>query len=441
MTRTRWALVGDASVAFEVRGAGPDVIEVPNGAGLIWSDHPLTRAWPERVEEFARFTSYDGLGSGRSDSLPHGRVPTIEEKVDEAIAVLDAAGIENAFVVAWFSAVPVALAMAANHPRRVRGIVCVNGFARLVQDVDFPDGVPRSVRSDFESTVAEQYGSGHMVERWVPEVSHHPEVRAFMERYEQALSKRGEILQLTEFVTNLDVRDQLDAIDLPVTVVQARENGVVPCALGADLHARLPNSDYVVVPTSHHLFTLPPMLDVVVEQTRTMVTGEPGSVKHASLVALVMTDIVGSTERLSALRDTAWTALLADYHHRTAETVQRFGGRRINTTGDGCLATFTSATAALRCATALACTARELGIETRTSAHVGDVEPIGDDIAGLSVHITSRLLDHAAPGEIVVSEAAAQAAIGAAVPTTAIGSRELRGIVGEWRLFTLDLEP
>jgi class 3 adenylate cyclase/pimeloyl-ACP methyl ester carboxylesterase len=434
-------MVGDASLAFAVRGTGPDVVEVPNGAGLIWSDNSLTRAWPERVQEFARLISYDMLGSGRSDSLPAGKIPTVDDKVQEVIAVMDAARVERAFVVAWFAAVPVALALAATHPDRVQGVVVVNGFARLVEDIDFPDGVPQSVRTDFERNVAEQYGSGRMVERWLPELSHHPEVRAFMERYEQALSKRGEILQLSKFVTSLDVRDQLDAIDVPVTIVHARDDQVVPCALAADLHARLPKSHHVVVRTSHHLFTLPPMLDVVVEQVRTMVTGEPGSVKQSSLVALVMTDIVGSTERLTALHDSAWAALLGDYHRRSAEAVQRFDGHRINTTGDGCLATFGSATAALRCATALARTARELGIESRTSVHVGDVEPFDDDIAGLSVHITARLLEHASPGTVVVSEAAAQAAIGAAIPTTDAGIKQLRGIPGEWRLSALDLEP
>jgi class 3 adenylate cyclase/pimeloyl-ACP methyl ester carboxylesterase len=430
--------VDDASLAFRVGGSGPNVLEVPNGAGLIWSDHPLTRAWPERVEEFARFISYDGLGSGHSDPLPHGRVPTLEDKVNEAIAVMDAADVEVAVVVAWFAAVPMALALAADCPGRVRGLVIVNGFARLVEDTDFPVGVPRAVRDDFERTVAQQYGTGRMVERWLPELSHHPEVRAFMEQYEQALAKRGEIAQLSRLVTSLDVRDRLPRVEAPVTIVHASDDGVVPSALGADLHARLEGSVYVEVPTSHHLFTLPPLVDVVIEQTRIMVTGDPGNMRHASLVALLMTDIVGSTERLTALHDTAWTALLADYHQRTVETVERFGGRRINTTGDGCIATFQSAAAALRCATALARTSRDLGIDSRAGVHVGDVELLGDDIAGISVHILARLLDHASPGDIVLSDAAAHAAVGAAIPTIEISTRELRGIPGEWRLNKID---
>jgi class 3 adenylate cyclase len=438
MTRARWVLVGDASVAFQVRGSGPNVLEVPNGAGLIWSDHPLTRAWPERVEEFARFVSYDGLGSGHSDPLPHGRVPSIADKVREAIAVMDAAEVADAVVVAWFAAAPIALALADAFPGRVRGVVIVNGFARLVEDADFPQGVSRASREDFERTVADQYGTGRMVERWLPAVSHHPEVRVFMERYEQALSKRGEITQLSRFVTSLDVRDRLSSIAVPVTIIHASDDGVVPCALGADLHARLRGSLFVEVPTSHHLFTLPPLVDVVVEQVRTMVTGEPGSVKRSSLVALVMTDIVGSTERLAALRDTAWTTLLAEYHQRSAETVERFEGRRINTTGDGCVATFDSAAAALRCAVALARTASDLGIESRAGVHVGDVEALDEDIAGISVHITARLLDHADPGDVIVSETAAQAAIGAGLRVVDIGSKQLRGIPGQWRLNKID---
>jgi class 3 adenylate cyclase/pimeloyl-ACP methyl ester carboxylesterase len=433
-------LLGDANVAFEVRGVGPDVVEIPNGAGLVWADHPLTRAWPERIAEFARFTSYDGIGAGRADSLPPGRVPTVQDKVAEAIAVMDAADVDDAVLVAWFSAAPIALALAAAHPQRVRGVVVVNGFARLVEGDDFPGGVPRSVRDDFERGVAERYGTGWMVERWVPELAHHPEVRAFMERYEQALSKRGQIVQLSKFVSSLDVREQLPSVAARVAIIHARDDGVVPQALGADLHERLPHSDYIEVPTSHHLFTLPPIVDVVIEQTRRMATGDPGSVRRSSLVALVMTDIVGSTERLAALRDAAWTALLGEYHQRGAETVERFGGRRINTTGDGLIATFDSVTAALRCAAALARTARDLGIESRASVHAGDIEKLGDDIAGLSVHIIARLLDYASPGDVVVSDAAAHAAIGAAITMTEIGIKKLRNVPDEWRLWSLDLE-
>jgi class 3 adenylate cyclase len=279
-----------------------------------------------------------------------------------------------------------------------------------------------------------------MVERWVPELAHHPEVRAFMEQYEQALSKRGQIVQLSKYVTSLDVRDRLPMVAAPVAIVHARDDGVVPRSLGADLHARLPGSRYVEVPTSHHLFTLPPIVDVVIEQTRTMATGDPGSVRRSSLMALVMTDIVGSTERLAALRDAAWTALLGEYHQRGAETVERFGGRRINTTGDGLLSSFDSVTAALRCAAALARMARDLGIETRSSVHSGDVERLGDDIAGLSVHIAARLLDYASPGDVVVSDAAAHAAIGAAITMTEIGTKKLRNVPDEWRLWSVNLE-
>jgi class 3 adenylate cyclase len=178
----------------------------------------------------------------------------------------------------------------------------------------------------------------------------------------------------------------------------------------------------------------------VIEQTRTMATGDPGSVKRSSLMALVMTDIVGSTERLAALRDLAWTALLGEYHQRGAETVERFGGRRINTTGDGLLASFDSVTAALRCAAALARMARDLGIETRSGVHAGDIERLGDDIAGLSVHIAARLLDYASPGEVVVSDAAAHAAIGSAITMTEIGIKKLRNVPDEWRLWTINLE-
>jgi class 3 adenylate cyclase len=439
MTRLQWALLGDASVAFEVRGSGPNVVEIPNGAGLVWADHPLTRAWPERVEEFARFVSFDGIGTGRADSLPPGRVPTVEDKVAEAIAVMDAAAVDDAVLVAWFAAAPVALALAAAHPERVRGVVVVNGFARLVEDDDFSAGVPRKVRDEFERSVAEQYGTGWMVERWVPEVAHHPEVRAFMERYEQALAKRGQIAQLSMFVSSLDVRDQLPMVDAPVTIIHAQGNGVVPRSLGADLHERLAGSRYIEVATSNHLFTLPPILDAVIEQTRTMATGDPGSATRASLVALVMTDIVGSTERLAALRDAAWTALLDDYHRRSAETVGRFGGRRINTTGDGLLATFESVSAALRGATALARISRDLGIKTRASVHVGDVEVLGDDIAGLTVHITSRLLEHAPNGGVVVSETAAQAAIGTGLTMQPLDATELRDVPGKWHAYRLEI--
>jgi len=132
--------------------------------------------------------------------------------------------------------------------------------------------------------------------------------------------------------------------------------------------------------------------------------------------------------------------LLSDYHDQTAESVQRFGGHRVNTTGDGLLATFSSATAALRCASAIVRVSRELGIESRSAVHVGDVEQFHEDIAGLSVHIAARLLDHASPGEAIATDAATQAAIGAGIPMRSLGPRALRNVPGEWQLWALDLD-
>jgi class 3 adenylate cyclase/pimeloyl-ACP methyl ester carboxylesterase len=429
-------VVAGSSVAYEVAGAGPDVVEICGG--LLWEEHPLTRAWPERVREFARLTSYDTLGEGRSDPLAPGVVPTLDDKVAEALAVMDAAAVDAAVLIGWFASAPIALGVAAVAPGRVRGLVVVNGYARLVEDTDFPAGVPRAVREEFERTIAERHGTGFMVRRWLPEVAEHPEVQAFMERYEQAVSSRGQVAAIAMATSQFDARDRLAAVRAPITVIHARDDHVVPVALGRDLHERLPGSRYLEVATSNHLFALPPLLDVVIDETRAMSTGNRGLISSTTLTALVITDIVASTERLSALRDETWAALLAEYQQRAAETITRFSGRRVNTTGDGVLATYDSAISAIRCAAALSHMSTELGIVSRAGVHVGDVENLDDDITGLSVHITARLLDHAPRGGIVISEAAAQAAIGAGLSLREIARAELRGVRGKWRLYQLD---
>jgi class 3 adenylate cyclase len=278
-----------------------------------------------------------------------------------------------------------------------------------------------------------------MVKRWIPEVADEPEMQAFMEHYEQVTSARGQIGALAQLVTQLDVRDRLSEVQAPVTVIHARDNQVVPVALGRDLHERLPGSRYVEVPTSHHLFVLDPLLSVVLNETRAMATGERVQSGTSSLTALMMTDIVASTERLSALRDQTWTAVLGEYHERAQATIARFQGRGVNRAGDGLLATFDSASAAVRCAGALARAAGEIGVTVRAGVHVGDVEHHDDDIAGIAVHITARLLDHAPNGGVIVSDTAAQATIGAGIPMSDLGDHALRGVAGRWRLHHLDL--
>jgi class 3 adenylate cyclase len=437
--QVQWTKSNGGNIAYEVSGAGVDVVEVPNGSALFWSEHPLSRAWPELVAEFARYTRYDMIGTGRSDPLPPNSPPTIDHQVADAVAVMDASGVEQAVVVGFFAAAAFALALAACHPDRVRGVIAVNGFARIVAADDFPIGVPSAVRERFEQEVGDEFGTGFMVRRWIPDVAHEPEMQAFMEQYEQVTSARGQITALSHLVTEVDVRDRLDQVRVPVTVIHARDNQVVPVALGRDLHERLPGSRYVEVPTSHHLFVLDPLLQVVLDETRAMATGERVQQGTASLAALMMADIVASTNRLSALRDQAWTALLAEYHERAHSTIARFHGRRVNTAGDGLLATFDSASGAVRCAAALGRAADEIGITVRSGVHVGDIEHHGNDVAGLAVHITARLLDHAPEGGVVVSDTAAQAAIGAGIPMTDLGDHTLRGVAGTWRLHRLEL--
>jgi class 3 adenylate cyclase len=436
--RVRWAQQGETSIAFETGGSGPDVVEVQAGAALTWSTHPLTRAWPERVREFARFTCFDAQGCGRSDPLPAGHVPSIEQKVEEVLAVMDAAKVDRGVMVGFFAGAPVALALAALHPDRVRAVIAVNGYARLTADVDFSDGVPADSRESFERDIRSRFGTGWMVRRWIPELAELPEVQAFMEDYEQELSSRGQIVLGAKLASSLDVRDLLPAVTVPVTVVHADRNQVVPVALARDLHHRLAHSTLVEVSTSHHLFTVPPMLDATVDAVRAMVGDEAPRRDRTVIAALLFTDIVGSTQRLAALHDGTWAALLTTYNDRCESTVRRLGGTLVKTTGDGVLAVFRSAAAGIRAAAALTDVADRLGLVARAAVHVGDVEEVDGDVLGMAVHVTARLLDVASQGGIVVSGAAAHAAIGSGLRLVAAGETELRGVQGRWPVFRLD---
>jgi class 3 adenylate cyclase len=241
----------------------------------------------------------------------------------------------------------------------------------------------------------------------------------------------------TKAVTESDVRDVLARVAAPTLILHRADVTFIPVGHARYLAEQLPGSRYVELPGEDSLYWVgdtAPMLDEIEE----FITGvRAGFVAERVLTTIVFTDIVGSTERAAVLGDDHWRDLLDNHDSIVRHELDRFGGREVNTAGDGFVATFTSPSAAIACADAIVDAVRVLDIEVRVGIHAGEVEVRGADMAGMAVHIGARVAALAGPSEVLVSSTVRDIVTGSRRRFAERGDYELKGVPGSWRLYAL----
>jgi class 3 adenylate cyclase len=327
-----------------------------------------------------------------------------------------------------------AISFAATHPERVRALILFNALGRVPGFEDDPD----RKWSDFSADFAEQFwGTEDYVPGICPSVMHDPVQRAWWAKYMRATATPQAIAAQMRATGMTDTHFVLPSLRVPTLVLQRTQNVMVSTASARELSERIPGATFVEVPgtdpsapTQHARHTLN-----LVEE---FVTGLPPSRPPDRYLATVLfTDIVDSTPRASALGDHAWRELL-DAHDRMVRTeLKRFQGQEIATTGDGFLATFDAPGRAIRCGTAICQAAQALDIEVRVGLHTGEVEARGADIGGISVHIGARVAAAAGADEVLVSRTVTDLVAGSGIQFEDRGERELKGVPGTWRLFSV----
>jgi pimeloyl-ACP methyl ester carboxylesterase len=436
---TRYAKSDDVSIAYQVIGDGPiDLVLVQGFAthlDMQWEAPPLARFF-ERLASFSRLVLFDKRGTGLSD--PVSIVPTLEQRVDDVRAVLDACGSERAALFGVSEGGPMSVMFAAAHPARVSALVLHGAMGRTTEAPDYPWASPAdALRESSAQFIAPYWGrdARGTVELFAPSLADDPQSVAFSERMERSAASPAMVQKIFEMFLDIDVRAILPAINVPTLVLHRRGDRVVNWRAGRELASQIPGARYVELPGIDHV-PWAGDADAVLGEIEEFLTGTRSVPEADRVLATVMfTDLVGSTERAAAVGDARWRALLAEHQASVRRELMRFRGQEVKTLGDGFLATFDGPARAIRCAHAMTADAPSLGLEVRVGIHTGEVELIGHDVGGIAVHIAARIADLATPGEVLVSSTTKDLVAGSGLRFADRGARQMKGIADEWRLF------
>ena len=436
--QTRYARNGDVHIAYQVFGDGPiDLLYVPQSFSVgeyLW-EHPAVGRFLARLGSFSRVIMFDRRESGMSDRLGHP--PTLEEQMDDVIAVMDAAGSERAAVFAMLEGGPMAMMFAATHPDRVGALTLYATFARTTAAPGYEWAWSAEDRRIGQEALNERWGDGSIVEGIAPNYAGDRRLKDWVGTLQRYAMGPAAARALAEVNAALDVRPILPSIRVPTLVLHRRDDVGIDPRHSEYLAKAIPGAKLKRLEGEDTLPFLGDMESVVGEMEE-FLTGMRGSHDRDRVLATVLlSDICGSTVRAAEMGDSAWRDLLSEHHEVAQRVVRSFQGRLIKSTGDGVLATFDGPARGIRAGEAMVENTRDLGLELRVGVHTGEVELLGDDVSGMAVHIAARVMDSAGPGEVVVSSTVRDLVVGSRLVFEDRGTHELRGVPGDWRLWSL----
>jgi pimeloyl-ACP methyl ester carboxylesterase len=436
---TQYARSGDASIAYQVVGDGPIYLVLVLGFAthleLQWESQAFARFF-ERIAGFARLIIFDKRGTGLSD--PVTEAPTLEQRVDDVRAVMDAAGSERAAFLGISEGGPMSVLFAATHPARASALLLYGAMGRTTWAPDYPWASPaEALRESAAEFIVPYWGQdAHgMVELFAPSLADDPEAVQFTARMERSAASPAMVQQIFEMFLDIDVRAILPTIHVPTLVLHRHGDRVVNRRAGQELAAQIPGARYVELDGIDHL-PWAGDAEAILGEVEEFLTGARSAPEPERVLATVMfTDIVGSTERAAELGDARWRELLSAHQAAVRGELMKFRGREVKTLGDGCLATFDGPARAIHCGHAIAEAARSGGLDVRIGLHCGEVEVMDDDVGGIAVHIAARVGALAGSGEVLVTSTVKDLVAGSRIEFADRGAKQLKGIPDEWRLF------
>ncbi len=437
---TRYARSGGTHIAYQVFGEGDfDLVHVPgfySHVELIWEHEPTAR-FLEGLASFARVINFDRRGSGLSDPVPDA--PTLEQRMDDVRAVMDAAGSERAALVGISEGVPMSILFAATYPQRVRALVCTGGMARSTYAEDYPWGTPaQALVESGQELILPNWGDGSLIEVAAPSQADNPESRAFYGRMERSTASPGMLTALFRMFLDLDVRDAVPTVHAPALILHRSRDPLVNVRHGRWLAEHMPNTRMVEFEGDDHGFWYESSEEWLGEVQEFLTGARALPDPDRVLATVLFTDIVDSTRAASDLGDRRWRELLERHQRAAREALGRFDGREVKSTGDGFLATFDGPARAIHCATAILRSSEASGIEVRAGLHTGECEVMGEDIGGIAVHIAARVSARAEPRELLVSRTVKDLVAGSGIQFTDRGAHSLKGVPDTWQLYAAD---
>ena len=442
--QTKYARSGDVGIAYQEFGEGDiDVVlafPFVSHLDLMWENQALVR-FLQRLGSFARVIPFDRRGVGLSDPVTTGT--TLEERMDDVRAVMDAAGCERAALFGMSEGAMMCMLFAAAHPERVSSLVLWGAMARSTEAPDYPWAPPKEALLEADKELMSPFwGQGATLDVFSPSLADDPAAREYQARYERQAASPMRVDQLFHMFLDTDVRETLPLIQTPTLIVHRRGDRAVNYRAARWMAEQIEGSRYLELEGEDHFPWVGEEGSAFMDDVEEFLTGaRPGAPAERVLATVLFTDIVDSTKLAGELGDRRWRQLLEEHQKLVRGQLTRFEGREVKTTGDGFLATFDGPTRAAEAARAIVDEMPGLGIEVRAGLHAGEVELMGDDVGGIAVHVAARIAALAGPREVLASRTVRDLSVGSGIEFDSRGCHTLKGVAEEWDVYGVAATP
>ncbi len=431
----RYANAGGVSIAYRVMGTGPlDVVWVPGLASNLEIDFespPFDRLM-QRLASFSRLMLFDKRGMGLSDR--NVGAPTLEERIDDVRAVMDAVGSDRAALIGVSEGGPMSILFAATYPQRTVALVLYGTLARARGDVDSPHG-NEAAFAELYRIFDDGWGTGESLRMFAPSLLGNVRIREWWGRVERTAGSPHTMRAFLDTLAGIDVRAVLSTVSVPTLVLHATDDVCIPIGNGRWLADHIRGARFIELPGEHITGYVG---DRFADEVESFLTGRRHAVATDRVLSTVLfSDIVGSTEQAAAVGDRRWREVLDQHDAVVSRQIDIHRGKHVKATGDGVLATFDGPARAITCGCELRDSLRLLGIDVRVGLHTGEIELRGEDIGGIAVHIGARIAALANAGEVLVSRTVTDLVAGSGIEFADHGIHQLKGVPGDWQLFAV----
>ena len=433
---TRYAHSGHLSIAYQVIGNGPiDLVVVPgwiSNIEVFWEDPHVARFF-EKLATFSRLILFDKRGTGLSDRSVEAA--TLEERMDDMRAVLDAVGSERAAVLGSSEGGPMCILFAATYPDRTAALITIGSYARRLKAPDYPYFTNREDASKAVEAASADWGGPVYADVRIPSVANDPIIRQWWARFLRMSASASAAAALQRMNLDIDVRHVLASIRVPTLILHAKDDRAIPVGASRQMADHIPNAKLVEIESGDHLpFYDKP--DEMIHHIQDFLTGSSTpAITESRVATLMFTDVVGSTEMAVAKGDLRFADLLEVHHAAVRSELARYRGEEVNTAGDGFLASFDGPARAIKCAEAIVKSLAALGIVCRIGLHTGECEVRQGQLQGIALHIAARVAALAPPGGVLVSQTVKDLVAGSGIHFEDAGLQTLKGLPEDWRLY------
>jgi class 3 adenylate cyclase len=429
---TRYAKSSDIHIAYQLFGDGSvNLVYIPGFVSNVennWEEPSFAR-WLRRLGGFARVVIFDKRGTGLSDRVED--LPSLEQRMDDARAVMDAVGFARAAVLGISEGGSLAALFAATYPDRCAALILYGAYARFTQWIPTGEALQK-----FFEYVESSWGSGNSMPRFAPSRQNDPAFKRWWGRFERSGGSPSAVTKLQRMNSEIEIAGILPTIRVPTLVLHRTDDPYVTVEGGRELARLIPGARLVELSGGDHLPYVGDNVDQIADLIGEFVTGSaPLAIVDRVLATILFTDIVGSTEQASAVGDQQWQDVIRSHDAAVRRELLRFRGSEVKSLGDGFLATFDGPARAIHCALAIHAAVRPLGLAVRTGLHTGEVELSGGDVRGIAVHIASRIVGLAETGQLLVSRTVKDLVAGSGISFEDFGTHPLKGISDKWQLF------